>query len=117
MNLLYYLIIISFGLQFYQAKILNGCRFVGNFYKTYPNVFELNKNQTSLTIRPLYALSNQSFSAINQSFSIGIIYRFAETYLVPLPLLFQCPESQQIYVPNDCEFTIIDTRVNIFFLI
>ncbi|CAF1594031.1 unnamed protein product [Rotaria sp. Silwood1] len=112
MHLFYYIFIIIFGLQIYQAKkILNNCRFVKKFYNTHPNIFELNQNQTSLTIRPLYALSNQSFSSINQSFSIGIIYRFAETYLVPVPLLFQCEEeNEQIYTPNDCEFTIIDIR-------
>jgi hypothetical protein len=115
MRVFYCLIIILFGLQIYHAKILNGCRFVQTFYKTHPNVFELNQDQTSLTIRPLYALSNQSFSSINQSFSIGIIYRFADTYLVPVPLLFQCPDNEQIYTPNDCELTIIDTRVNLFF--
>ncbi|CAF0899752.1 unnamed protein product [Rotaria sordida] len=109
-HLLYYLFIIIFGLQIYHAKILNGCRFVKKFYNTHPNIFELNKNQTLLTVRPLYALSNQSFSSINQSLSIGIIYRFANTYLVPVPLLFECSENEQIYTANDCEFTIIDIR-------
>ncbi|CAF5091881.1 unnamed protein product, partial [Rotaria socialis] len=33
------------------------------------------------------------------------------TYLVPVPFVFQCPEeSEQVYVPNDCEFTMIDIR-------
>ena len=111
MRSIYCLFIILFGLRIYYAKTLNGCRFVETFYKTHPNVFALDKDQTSLTIRALYALSNQSFSSNNQSFSIGIIYRFADTFLLPVPLLFQCSESEQIYVPKDCEFTIIDTRV------
>jgi hypothetical protein len=111
MQVFYGLFIILFGLQISQTKIFHHCQFVKKFYKTYPNIFELNQNQTSLTVRPLYALSNQSFSSMNQSFSIGIIYRFAETYLVPIPLLFQCSESEQIFSPKDCEFTFIDSRV------
>ncbi|CAF2189048.1 unnamed protein product [Rotaria magnacalcarata] len=103
-------VILIFGVESSNGKILNGCRFVQNFYKNHPNIFELNKNQTSLTVRPLYALLNQSFSPSNQSLSIGIIYRFANTYLVPVPFVFQCPESEQVYVPNDCEFTMIDIR-------
>jgi hypothetical protein len=31
---------------------------------------------------------------------------------VPVPLLFQCSQSERIYAPIDCEFTIIDTRVS-----
>ena len=104
------LLLLIFGLQSFDGKILNNCRFVQTFYQTYPNIFALNQDQTSLTIRPLYALTNQSFSSINQSLSIGIIYRFADTYLVPVPLLFQC--NEQIYAPKDCEFTIIDSRVS-----
>jgi len=99
-------------LQIHHARILNNCRFVKTFYETHSNIFELTKDQTSLTIRPLYALINQTFSTINQSLSIGIIYPFADTYLVPIPLLFQCSQSEQIYAPTDCEFTIIDTRVS-----
>jgi hypothetical protein len=105
------LFIIILALQIYHAKIFNGCRFFETFYKTHSNIFQLNHDQTSLTMRPLYALSNQSFSSVNQSLSIGIIYRLADTYLVPVPLLFQCPGSEQIYAPNECEFTIIDNRV------
>ncbi len=111
MKLFYKILIILFGLHISHTKIFNNCRFVEKFYQIYPNIFELNQNQTTLTVRPLYALSNQSFSSINQSLSIGIIYRFADTYLVPVPLLFQCSDSEEIYAPNDCEFTIIDTRV------
>lgn len=112
MRYFYKFLLILFGLQICYTKILHDCRFVSTFYQTYSNIFELNKNQTLLTIRPLYSLSNQTFfSSINQTFSMGIIYRFAETYLVPVPLLFQCSESKQIYAPNDCEFTMIDTRV------
>jgi hypothetical protein len=113
MRLFYKFCIILFGLQISYTKILNNCRFAKTFYQNYPNIFELNKNETLLNVRPLYALSNQSFSSINQSLSIGIIYRFAETYLVPVPLLFQCSDNEQIYEPNDCEFTIIDTRVRL----
>ena len=117
MILFYNIIIILSIVQISHTKILNGCRFVENFYQIYPNVFQLNQNQTLLTIRPLYALSNQTYASMNQSFSMGIIYRFAGTYLVPVPLLFQCPESKQIYAANDCELTIIDTRVKEFFFV
>jgi hypothetical protein len=105
------ILILLFGLPIFHAKIFNHCRFVRTFYQTHPNIFELNQDQTSLTVRPFYALSNQSFSSMNQTLSIGIIYRFADTYLVPVPLLFQCSESEEIYAPKDCEFTMIDTRV------
>jgi hypothetical protein len=111
MRLFYQFLLILLGLQNFHAKIVDNCRFVERFYNTYSNIFELNQDQTSLTIRPLYALSNQSFSSMNQSLSIGIIYRFADIYLVPVPLLFQCAEDEEIYAPKDCEFTMIDTRV------
>ena len=108
MRFLYLLCILSTSID---GKIFDHCRFAPRFYQTHPNIFELNSNQTFLTIRPLYALSNQSFSSINQSLDIGIIYRFAETYLVPIPLVFQCAQSEEIFAPRDCEFTLIDTRV------
>jgi hypothetical protein len=111
MRLFNRILIILFGLPIFHTKILDHCRFVRTFYQTYPNIFELNQDQTSLNVRPLYAPSNQSFFSMNQSLSIGIIYRFADTYLVPVPLLFQCSESEEIYAPKDCEFTMIDTRV------
>ena len=101
-----------FVLPILHAKIFNQCRFARTFYRTHPNIFEFNDDQTSLTVRPFYALSNQSFSEMNQSLSLGMIYRFAETYLVPVPLLFQCEDNETIYAPNDCEFTMIDTRVS-----
>jgi hypothetical protein len=97
-----------FFLKFYQMKIFNDCRFAGKFYQKHSNIFKLDKNQTSLTIQPLYALSNQSFSTL----SIGIIYRLADTYLVPVPILFQCQQIERIFAPIDCEFTIIDARVS-----
>jgi hypothetical protein len=89
-------------------KLSHSCRFIRTFYQRHSNIFQLDDNQTSLTIRPLYALSNQSFSA----HSIGIIYRLADTYLVPVPLLFQCSQSKRISSPIDCEFSLIDTRVS-----
>ncbi len=89
-------------------KLSDNCRFAQTFYQKHSNIFQLNENQTSLTIQPLYALSNQSFS-------IGIIYRLADTYLVPVPLVFQCPQNQRISSPIDCEFTIVDTRVSYLF--
>jgi len=107
MRIFSYLLIGIFFIEFYHAKIFYGCRFVRTFYQTYSNIFKFDENQTSLTIHPLYALSNQSFSSL----SIGIIYRLADTYLVPVPLLFQCPQTEQIFTPIDCEFTIVDTRV------
>ena len=84
---------------------------MGKFYQNYSNVFQLDQEQRILTVKALYTLSNQSFSSINQSISMGIIYRFANTYLVPVPLLFQCAENEQIFAPNDCQMTIRDTRV------
>jgi hypothetical protein len=111
MRLLFCLFIIIIHIEIYHGRTLKNCRFVKTFYETHSDIFELNKDQTSLIIRPLYALFNETFSSINQSLSIGIIYPFADTYLVPVPLVFQCSESEQIYAPNDCEFTIIDTRV------
>ncbi|CAF4040259.1 unnamed protein product, partial [Rotaria magnacalcarata] len=93
-------------MQTYHGKIFDGCRFVQTFYRRHSNIFILDRNQTSLIVRPLYALSNQSFSSL----SIGIIYRLADTYLVPVPLLFECPQSQRIYAPIDCQFTINDVR-------
>jgi hypothetical protein len=89
-------------------KFSSTCRFVRTFYQQHSNIFQLDENQTSLTIRPFYALSNQSFPR----HSIGIIYRLADTYLVPVPLLFHCPPSKRISSPIDCEFTLIDTRVS-----
>ncbi len=86
----------------------SACRFIRAFYEKHPNIFQLNENQTSLTIRPLYELSNQSFT----THSIGIIYRLADTHLVPVPLLFQCLPSKRVSSPIDCEFTLIDTRVS-----
>ncbi|CAF4239428.1 unnamed protein product, partial [Rotaria sp. Silwood2] len=106
--LLVCLFISLYSIQFNHAKIFYNCRFVRTFYHTHSNIFKLDKNQTSLIVQPLYALSNQSFS----SRSIGIIYRLADTYLVPVPLLFQCSQSERIYTPVDCEFTIIDIRVS-----
>lgn len=111
MRLVYYILILIFGLQIYHAQILNGCHFAKTFYKNHPNIFQLNTNQTSLTVRPLYSLSNHSFTHINQSLSIGIIYRFANIHLVPVPLVFECPDNEQIHAPSDCEFTITDIRV------
>ncbi|UJR31632.1 hypothetical protein I4U23_019114 [Adineta vaga] len=111
--LLYTFCLLIFHLQRTNGKIWNNCRFVQRFYQTHSNVFQLNDDQTLLTVRPLYSLSNQSFTTLNQSLSIGIIYPFADTYLVPVPLLFECPGNEQIYTPNDCEFTILDTRVNL----
>lgn len=108
MRLLYCLLIGIFFIKYSHTKIFSDCRFVRRFYEKHSNIFELDDNQTSLTIRPLYALSNQSFSLL----SIGIIYRLADTYLVPVPLLFQCRENEQIFAPIDCEFTIIDTHVS-----
>lgn len=108
MHFVYLLVVLSTTID---GKIFDQCRFASQFYRTHPNIFELNSNETFLTIRPLYALSNQSFSSMNQSLDIGIIYRFAETYLVPIPLVFQCAQSEEIFAPKDCEFTLIDTRV------
>ncbi|CAF1337111.1 unnamed protein product [Adineta ricciae] len=102
--------LLIFYLPISHGKIGKNCRFAESFYENYPNIFELNQDQTLLTVRPLYSLSNQSFTTLNQSLSIGIIYSFADTYLVPVPLLFQCSESEQIYTPDNCEFTIVDTR-------
>lgn len=114
MILPYYLFIILFIIQICYGKTLNRCQFSKKFYELHPTVFQLNPDQTSLTVRPLYSLLNQSFSTVNQSLSIGIIYRFADTYLVPVPLVFECPKTEQIYAPNDCEFTIIDIRVRYY---
>ena len=111
-----FIIIFICNLPILHAKVLTDCRFVKTFYEIYPNIFQLNQDQTSLIVRPLYALSNQSFFAINQSLSIGIIYRLANTYLVPVPLLFECSQNERLYEPNDCEFTIIDIRVRKIFL-
>ncbi|CAF0734216.1 unnamed protein product [Adineta steineri] len=108
-----HLLIIIFHLQIYHTKILENCQFVKSFYDIHSNIFELNNNQTSLTVRPLYSLLNQSYSFMNQSLSIGIIYPFADTYLVPVPLVFQCSKNKEIYAPNDCEFTMIDTRTDL----
>lgn len=102
---------IFFILTSCHGKLFEQCRFVQRFYGSHPTIFQLNEDQTSLTVRPLYALSNQSFSSVNQSLDLGIIYRFAETYLVPIPLVFQCAQSEQIFVPKDCEFTLTDRRV------
>jgi len=109
MRFLYCLLIGIFFIKFSHEKIFNGCQFIRTFYQTHSNIFELDRNQTLLTIRPLYAL-------LNQSFSIGIIYHLANTYLVPVPLLLQCPQSERIFSPFDCEFTIIDTRVSLLYL-
>lgn len=111
-KLLYQVVFVIFSSPYIYGKILNNCRFVANFYETYPNIFQLDSNQTILTIRPFYSLTNQSFSSVNQTFPIGIIHRFADTYLVPVPFLFQCENYEQIYAPKDCEFSITDTRVN-----
>ena len=108
----YWLVIMLVDLQLSQGRILSGCRFANTFYRAHSSVFELDSNHRSLTVRPLYAFSNQSFFSMNQSFSVGIIYRFADTYLVPVPLLFECPTSERMYVAQDCEFTIMDTRVS-----
>jgi hypothetical protein len=96
------------SIQVYHAKIFHGCRFVQTFYQQHSNIFELDRDQTLLTVRPLYSLTNQSFSTL----SIGIIYRLADIYLVPVPLLFQCPQSKTIVTPIDCEFTIVDSHVS-----
>ncbi|CAF2253996.1 unnamed protein product [Rotaria magnacalcarata] len=109
MGLFYCLFICLLFMQTYHGKIFDGCRFVQTFYRRHSNIFILDRNQTSLIVRPLYALSNQSFSSL----SIGIIYRLADTYLVPVPLLFECPQSQRIYAPIDCQFTINDVRSNL----
>jgi hypothetical protein len=108
MRLVYCLLISIFFIKFHQAKVFDGCRFAQKFYQIHSNIFELDRNQTLLTVRPLYALSNQSVASL----SIGIIYRLANTDLVPVPLLFKCPQGERIYAPIDCEFTIIDTRVS-----
>jgi hypothetical protein len=108
MQLWYWVLIGILLVEFYQAKMFHGCRFVRTFYQRHSNIFELDENQTILTIRPLYSLSNQSVSSL----SIGIIYRLAETYLVPVPLLFECPQNERIFAPIDCEFTMTDTRVS-----
>ena len=108
----YCLVIMLVDLRLAQGRILSGCRFASTFYRAHASVFELDPNHRSLTVRPLYAFSNQSFSSVNQSFSMGIIYRFADTYLVPVPLLFECPTSERMHAAQDCEFTIMDTRVS-----
>jgi hypothetical protein len=112
MRLLYSLLILGFHIQVYHTITFDDCRFVGIFYRNYSNIFELDDDQRTLYIRPLYALSNQSFSSVNQPLSMGIIYRSADTYIVPVPLLFECSQSKRVYAPIDCEFTITDTRVS-----
>lgn len=108
MRLLYWLLIDLFLIQFCNGKTLTDCRYANIFYQTHSNVFGLDTNQTLLTVRPFYSLSNQSSSTL----SIGIIYRLANTFLVPVPLLFKCQQSERIYAPIDCEFTIADIRVS-----
>ncbi|CAF1195013.1 unnamed protein product [Rotaria sordida] len=109
MKLLVYLFISLYFIQFNHGKLFYNCRFLQTFYQRHSNIFQLDNTQTSLIVQPLYGLSNQSFSSL----SIGIIYRLADTYLVPVPLLFQCSQSKRIYAPIDCEFTIVDIRSNI----
>ena len=110
MKIFYYLLIIEiFSIKYSHTKIYSNCRFSRKFYQKYSNIFELNQNQTYLTIHPLYSLTNQS----RLSLSIGIIYYLSDTYLVPVPLVFQCLETKQIYSPIDCEFIILDNYINI----
>jgi hypothetical protein len=113
----YYLWIILINLAHYHGIVIDNCRFMSTFYQTYPNIFEVNHNEKSLTVRALYALANQSFTSINQPLSMGIIYRFADTYLVPVPLLFECTQQRQILAPHDCQLTMIDKRVRLSIVI
>ena len=111
------LIVVIFFLHlliYTNGKHIETCRFFSQFYRLYPNIFRLDPEENLLTIRALYSLANQSFSSINQSLSMGIISRFADTYLVPVPLLFSCTKNEEIYAPNDCQMTIRDTRVSFF---
>ena len=105
----YCLLIILFDLN--HALIFHGCRFFEKFYRSHSAIFQLDRNQTSLTVRPLYALENQSLPPANETLAMGIIYRQGGTYLVPVPLLLQCPHSERLYAPTECEFTIADARV------
>ena len=93
----------------YGAISWNGCHFLPRFYRTRPTIFDLDHNHTVLTVRALYPLSNHSTSS---TLSTGMIHRLADTLLVPVPLLVQCPQSARLYSPIDCELTLIDTRVS-----
>ena len=96
------------SISFCQAKLHDDCRFARRFYQTYSNTIKLSSDQTSLTIQPFYALSNQSLASL----SISIIYRLAHTYLVSVPLLFECQRSRRIHISMDCDDSITDTRVS-----
>ena len=106
----YCLLIILLDLN--HALIFHGCRFFEAFYRSHSAIFQLDRNQTLLTVRPLYALVNQSFSPVNETLAMGIIYRQGGTHLVPVPLLLQCPHSERLYAPTECEFSIVDARVS-----
>lgn len=89
-----------------------GCHFVETVYRTRPTIFHLDQNQTVLTVRALYPFSNRSEVSTSAALSVGVIHRLADTLLVPVPLLVQCPQSARLYSPVDCELTMIDTRVS-----
>lgn len=108
MRFFYGLFILLFSTQSYCERLLHSCQFFHTFYQTHPNIFKLDRNRTSLFVRSLYSLTNESFSTL----SIGIIYQLANTELVPVPLLFQCSQSERIYTPIDCQFKLIDIRVS-----
>ena len=109
----YCLWLLVMTLPAYQGRVFDDCRFLGRFYQRHPNIFALNSNQRSLTVRALYPMANQSSSSANQSLSMGIMYRFANTFLVPVPLLFECTQANEIYALNDCQLSVVDTRVRL----
>ncbi|CAF0877293.1 unnamed protein product [Didymodactylos carnosus] len=79
-------------------------------YSLYENIFQ-SKNNT-LTIFPLYSLRNVSSDKPLQA---GMIYQLSDTKLVPVPLLFECPNPTtnivHFYEPLECEFTILDRSI------
>lgn len=89
------------------------CQFAESFYEQHPDIFQMNSQRNSLRVQALYDMSNESALSINQSLSIGIIYRFAKSFLVPVPLLFQCSSSDEIYSVSECQMTIVDRRVSL----